>query len=129
MTKVLILVLWLGVWCMVQAGEKPKGARGPDPDYTSLPLSPGLTVTSQPLVYAPHLTGNMKPTISADLRARAWRALAELNAIKPQFEAKQAAVNHAEAEMRKACGELQLHINASGEPDCIEKPAEKAEKK
>lgn len=61
------------------------------------------------------------PAIPVELRARWWRANAELIAADGVFQSKRAAFQNANAEVMKICGDYQLGGDQSGEPACQEK--------
>lgn len=60
--------------------------------------------------------------ISAELRAKFWRVIAEQESAKAAADRAVQSAKAVEAEMRQECGDLQVVMNASGEPACAAKP-------
>ena len=59
-----------------------------------------------------------KAQITVEMRARFWRAQAEYLAATVQAQRAKAALESAQAEMQKACGEQPVVADANGDPEC-----------
>jgi hypothetical protein len=66
-----------------------------------------------------------KAQITAEMRAKFWRAQAEYIAATVQAQRAKAALDSAQAEMQKACGEQPVVANSSGDPECGPMPPAK----
>jgi hypothetical protein len=69
--------------------------------------------------------GVEKAQITAEMRAKFWRAQAEYIAAMVQAQRAKAALDSAQAEMQKVCGEQPVVANPGGDPECGPKPPAK----
>ena len=60
--------------------------------------------------------------ISAEQRAKFWRAQAEAIAAQAQYQSAKSALDAVQAELQKACGDGVLALDQAGEPSCKAKP-------
>lgn len=68
------------------------------------------------------LAADAPKQITAEQRAKFWRAQAEYIAAQAQVQKAQATLSAIQAEMVKACGDQQLVADEQGEPACKPKP-------
>jgi hypothetical protein len=59
-----------------------------------------------------------KAQITAEMKAKYWRAQAEYIAAMVQAQRAKAALDSAQAEMQKACGEQPVVADPGGDPGC-----------
>jgi hypothetical protein len=76
------------------------------------------------LARADEIKPPVKAEITAELRAKFWRASAENTAAQMQAQKTTAAVQVIVDNMQKVCGDAQLTIGQDGEPACVAKPPE-----
>jgi hypothetical protein len=66
----------------------------------------------------------VEPKITAEQRAKFWRAQTEAIAAQAQAQNTRAMFDAVRAELSKTCGDLPLVADEAGEPACGEKKAE-----